>query len=39
MGNNAKVRDLIDRLNLQDREDSVDKMTFSAQAGKWKEAA
>lgn len=39
MGNSAKVRDLIDRLNLQDREQWLDKMTFSERAGKWKEAA
>ena len=39
MGNNPKVRDLINRLNLQDREQRLDKMTFSEHAGKWKEAA
>lgn len=39
MGNNSRVRELIDRLNLQDREQWLERMTFSEQAGKWREAA
>lgn len=39
IGNNPKVRDLIDRLNLQDREQKVEKLTFTELAGNWKEAA
>jgi putative transcriptional regulator len=39
IGNNPKVRELIDRLNDQDREQMLEKMTFSEQAGKWREAA
>jgi putative transcriptional regulator len=39
MGNNPKVRDLIDRLNLLDREQKRGKLTFSEYSGKWKEAA
>lgn len=39
MGNNPKVRELIDRLNLLDREQKLGKLTFSEHSGKWKEAA
>ena len=39
MGNNPKVREIIDRLNDQDREQAVERLTFSEQSGKWKEAA
>jgi putative transcriptional regulator len=39
MGNNPKVRELIDRLNLQDREQKLEKLTFSSHSGKWREAA
>ena len=39
IGNNPKVREIIDRLNLQDRDSALEKLTFSAHSGKWKEAA
>jgi DNA-binding transcriptional regulator YiaG len=39
IGNNPKVMELIDRLNLQDRKQLLEKMTFSEQAGRWREAA
>ena len=39
IGNNPKVRELIDRLNLQDREQKLERLTFSAHSGKWREAA
>jgi putative transcriptional regulator len=39
VGNNSKVREIIDRLNDQDREQAIEKLTFSEQAGRWKEAA
>lgn len=39
IGNNPKVRELIDRLNLQDREQKLERLTFSTHSGKWREAA
>jgi DNA-binding transcriptional regulator YiaG len=39
IGNNPKVRELINRLNVQDREQKPGKLTFSAHSGKWREAA
>lgn len=39
IGNNPKVRELIDRLNLQDREQKLERLTFSTHSGRWREAA
>ena len=38
IGNNAKIRELIDRLNTLDQQ-KVDRLYFAERAGKWKEAA
>ena len=38
IGNNAKIRELIDRLNKLDQQ-KVDRLYFAERAGKWKEAA
>jgi DNA-binding transcriptional regulator YiaG len=38
IGNNPKVREIIDRLNEQDS-NGVERLTFSTQSGRWKEAA
>ena len=39
IGNNAKVRELVDRLSQQDEHEFLDKLTFAERAGRWKEAA
>jgi DNA-binding transcriptional regulator YiaG len=39
IGNNAKVRELVDRLAQQDEQEAREKLTFREQAGNWKEAA
>lgn len=38
IGNNARIRELIDRLNKLDQQ-KVEKLCFAEMAGKWKEAA
>jgi len=38
IGNNSKVRELIDRLNKLDQQ-KIEKLYFAETAGKWKEAA
>jgi DNA-binding transcriptional regulator YiaG len=37
--NNAKIRELIDRLNQLDEKRSIERLTFAERAGRWKEAA
>lgn len=39
IGRNERVRDLIDRLNQQDQGTALERLTFSEQSGRWKEAA
>ena len=39
IGNNAKVRELIDRLSQRHAQEALDRLTFIEQAGRWKEAA
>ncbi|HWH40435.1 MAG TPA: hypothetical protein VNU21_11390 [Usitatibacter sp.] len=37
--NNARIRDLIDRLNQLDEQRTIERLTFAERAGRWKEAA
>jgi len=37
--NNAKIRELIERLNQLDEQRSIERLTFAERAGSWKEAA
>jgi putative transcriptional regulator len=39
VGNNPKVRELVDRLNLLDDTRRSERLTFAEQAGRWKIAA
>jgi len=38
-GNNAKIRELIDRLNQLDEQGTVERLTFAERGGRWREAA